>query len=49
MSKADILRLPEYLEHILQAIERIHRYVEDMDEVAFLSDEKTQDAVIRNF
>lgn len=49
MSKADILRLPEYLEHILQAIERIHRYVEDMDEVAFLDDEKTQDAVIRNF
>lgn len=25
MSKADILRLPEYLSHILQAIERIHR------------------------
>ncbi|MFA6922393.1 MAG: DUF86 domain-containing protein [Gallionella sp.] len=49
MSKADILRLPHYLEHILQAIERIHRYVEDMDEVAFLGDEKTQDAVIRNF
>lgn len=49
MSKADILRLPEYLSHILQAIERIHRYVEDVDEVAFLEDEKTQDAVIRNF
>lgn len=49
MSKADILRLPEYLRHIAQAIERIHRYVEDMDEMAFLKDEKTQDAVIRNF
>lgn len=49
MSKEDILRLPEYLGHILEAIERIHRYVEDMDEVAFLADEKTQDAVIRNF
>lgn len=49
MSKEDIHRLPEYLGHILQAIERIHRYVEDMDEVAFLEDEKTQDAVIRNF
>ncbi len=49
MSKADELRLPEYLGHILQAIERIHRYVEDQDEVAFLEDEKTQDAVIRNF
>ncbi|MDP1774022.1 MAG: DUF86 domain-containing protein [Methylobacter sp.] len=49
MSKADILRLPEYLGHIVEAIERIHRYIEDLDEVAFLQDEKTQDAVIRNF
>ncbi len=49
MSKADILRLPEYLGHILEAIERIHRYVEDLDEASFLHDEKTQDAVIRNF
>lgn len=49
MSKSDILRLPEYLRHILEAIERIHRYTEDMSEVAFLNDQKTQDAVIRNF
>jgi uncharacterized protein with HEPN domain len=49
MSKADTLRLSEYLGHILQAIERIHCYVEDLDETAFLQDEKTQDAVIRNF
>ena len=49
MSKADVLRLPEYLGHIVEAIERIHRYVEDMNEVTFLSDQKTQDAVIRNF
>lgn len=49
MSRADALRLPEYLRHILEAIERISRYVEDMDEVAFLNDLKTQDAVIRNF
>ncbi|MCX7096998.1 MAG: DUF86 domain-containing protein [Methylococcales bacterium] len=49
MSKSDVLRLPDYLGHILQAIERIHRYIEDTDEVAFLQDEKTQDAVIRNF
>ena len=49
MSKADALRLPEYLGHIVEAIERIHRYVEDMNEVTFLSDQKTQDAVIRNF
>ena len=49
MSKADALRLPEYLRHIRQAMERISVYVEDMDEVAFLNDPKTQDAVIRNF
>lgn len=49
MSKNDALRIPDYLEHIAEAIERIHRYVEDMSEVTFLNDEKTQDAVIRNF
>ncbi len=49
MSKVDALRLPEYLRHIIEAIERIHRYVEDVNEVTFLSDQKTQDAVIRNF
>lgn len=30
MSKADILRLPEYLGHILETIERIYRYIEDL-------------------
>jgi uncharacterized protein with HEPN domain len=49
MSKGDIQRLPEYLQHILGAIERIHHYTEDMSELAFLQDPKTQDAVIRNF
>ncbi|MDO9046230.1 MAG: hypothetical protein Q7U66_00665 [Methylobacter sp.] len=43
MSKKDRLRIPDYLEHIVIAIERIHRYVEDMSEVGFLNDEKTQD------
>jgi uncharacterized protein with HEPN domain len=28
---------------------RIHSYVENMDEVAFLNDRKSQDALIRNF
>lgn len=46
MSKA--LRVPDYLGHILMAIERIDRYTEDMDEVAFLGNELVQDAVIRN-
>ena len=49
MSRTDILRLPEYLGHIVQAIDRVHRYVADMHETGFLQDEKTQDAVIRNF
>jgi uncharacterized protein with HEPN domain len=49
MSKADALRLPEYLRHILGAIERIDHYTSEMDENAFMNDTKTQDAVIRNF
>lgn len=46
MSK--ILRVPEYLKHILQAIERIDRYTAAMDESGFLNSELVQDAVIRN-
>jgi uncharacterized protein with HEPN domain len=45
----DQQRLADYLDHIVEAIERIHRYVEDIDEVTFLQNEMTQDAVIRNF
>ncbi len=44
----DWQRLADYLGHILEAIERIDRYVEDIDEVAFLGNEMAQDAVIRN-
>jgi uncharacterized protein with HEPN domain len=39
----------DYMCHILEAIDRIHRYVDDMTELTFLDDEKTQDAVVRNF
>ncbi|WP_409524148.1 HepT-like ribonuclease domain-containing protein [Nitrincola sp. MINF-07-Sa-05] len=42
------LRVPGYLGHILEAIERIDRYTEDMGEDAFLNSELVQDAVIRN-
>lgn len=49
MSKVEILRAMDYLGHIVEAIDRIHRYVEDMTEVTFLDNEKTQDAVVRNF
>ena len=47
MSK-DKQRLADYLGHILQAIERIGRYTEELDEVAFLQNELVQDAVMRN-
>jgi uncharacterized protein with HEPN domain len=47
MSKKD-LRVNDYLDHILQAIERIERYTLGKDEAAFLQDEQLQDAVIRN-
>ena len=42
------LRVPDYLGHILKAIERIDRYTAEMDEFAFLANELVQDAVIRN-
>ena len=47
--RRDKQRLLDYLGHILEAIERIDRYTEDMDEVEFLQNEMAQDAVIRNF
>ena len=31
----DIQHLADYLSHILQAIERIHRYTDDIDEISF--------------
>lgn len=46
MNKA--LRVPDYLGHILEAIERIEAYVSELDEAAFLSSRLVQDAVIRN-
>ena len=44
----DPQRLPDYLAHILEAIERIQAYVLDVDEVGFLASKIIQDAVIRN-
>lgn len=45
----DPLRLGDYLDHILEAIGRIQKYCEDVDEVSFLSNQLIQDAVVRNF
>lgn len=46
MNKA--LRVTDYLEHILLAIERIERHVTDVDALSFLQSELLQDAVVRN-
>lgn len=44
----DELRVADYLGHILEAIQRIARYTDDVDEVGFLESELIQDAVLRN-
>ena len=49
MSRGDPLRVHDYLEHIAQAIASILEYTEGMDAAAYLTDRKTQDAVVRNF
>lgn len=41
-------RHEEYLEHIVLAIEKVKSYTATLDRAAFVADEKTQDAVIRN-
>ncbi len=43
-----LMRIPDYLEHILSAIKRIERHVTDVDEFVFLQSELLQDAVVRN-
>lgn len=43
------LRLENYLKHILEAIDRIQKYCEDVSEINFVASEIKQDAVIRNF
>lgn len=46
MSKA--LRVPDYLGHILLAMERVETYVKHLDETGFMNNAMVQDAVIRN-
>lgn len=48
MTKKDAMRIPDYLEHILEALKRIFDYVEDIGEVGFLTNALVQDAVLRN-
>ena len=37
-----------YLRHVLDAVITIRSYIEGMDQVGFVADKKTQDAVIKN-
>ena len=46
MKKA--LRIPDYLEHIAEAIERIEEYTADVDQLRFMNTCLIQDAVVRN-
>ena len=49
MTNKGQLRIHDYIEHILIAIDRINQYTTGMTLDDFLLDLKTQDAVIRNF
>lgn len=44
----DPQRLADYLDHVLQAIDRVQRYVGAMGADEFMHDQMVQDAVIRN-
>jgi uncharacterized protein with HEPN domain len=48
MTKKDAILIPDYLEHLLEALKRIFDYVDDIDEVGFLNNVLVQDAVLRN-
>jgi len=48
MTKDDVLRVRDYLEHIELAIARIRRYLAGLDRALFLASDEKQDAVIRN-
>ena len=43
-----VSRVLDYLQHLLEAITRIHRYTSGMTEEDFLANELVQDGVIRN-
>ncbi len=44
----DKLRLSDYLTHIVEAVDRIHRYTAGMSRDEFVVNELVRDAVIRN-
>ncbi len=48
MRETDKQRLRDYLGHMLEAIDRINRYILDLSLAEFLHSQQVQDAVIRN-
>ena len=48
MTRAKKPRLPDYLRHVLQAIDQIEAYTAGLDQPAFVTNKMVQDAVIRN-
>jgi uncharacterized protein with HEPN domain len=48
MTDEKTLRVPDYLEHILQAMTQIETYTEGIDQAAFARSPLLQDAVVRN-
>ena len=46
--KKEHLRLPDYLHHIIQAIERVNAYIKGIEKEDWLKNTLIQDAVIRN-
>lgn len=48
MTGAHPERVREYLQHIVEAIDRACGYVDGMDATAFQRDTRTEDAVIRS-
>jgi uncharacterized protein with HEPN domain len=48
MTTAKQPRIPDYLRHILQAINQIETYTAGRDQEAFFASQMMQDAVIRN-
>ena len=48
MSTRDPTRIAAFLQHIIDAAQRIAAYTADMDQAAFEASRITQDAVIRN-
>ena len=49
MTEKKALRVQDYIQHIIAAIERIETYLQGFDLMAFIESTLVQDAVIRNF